>query len=77
MKLHYRLNVHGREVITLDNSLSARRYAEQRFLRSKPVGTVIKWEVKPEGGLLLTHKQPGQTEFHTSAFAIEDVAIDD
>lgn len=76
MKLHFRVNLHGRELITLDNSLAARRYAEQRFLTSRPAGTLIKWEVKGDGGLLLTHRVPTEAEYRTSPYAIEDVAVD-
>lgn len=71
----HQLTVSGREVISLDNLLAAKRYGEERFRSRRYAACVIKWEPTPEGELMLTYKRPGEKlgDFHTTGYKIAEV----
>ncbi|HKZ21207.1 MAG TPA: hypothetical protein VJQ57_13995 [Acidimicrobiia bacterium] len=73
--IRYRLEIHGREKITLDNLAAAKRYAEEHF-RIKRAGTDIEWAPNHNGGLVLTWRDPHAEWFCTSAYSIHETHKD-
>lgn len=69
--IRYRLEIHSREKITLDNLAAAKRYAETHFKINHAVGD-IQWEDNHTGGLVLTWREPHAAWFVTSAYQIHE-----
>lgn len=72
-----KLLVSGREVIALDSTAHAKRYAEDRFRRLRHSQAIIKWEPRADGAWLLTYRLPVQPtgDFFTTGYLIVEAGV--